>query len=990
MRGVLRLARGPFLMFAVLSVPAPAASQVEDSVTLRIRESLRLLERAPAPDTATLPGDTAALGPGARAVSRRAGRSVGASRDTVAAALLGLSGYDATQYRGLAAEFDAAERMLVLQGDSARRASLQREGTALTADSVIRYDETRRRIAGWGRPVFTPAEGDPVESRQIIFDLEQERGTALGARTHFSEGANWYVTGDLPSVSPETVFGTETHFTSCDLEVPHYHFTADQVKIVAGRILVARPVRLYFADVPVAWLPFIAQNLGSGRASGLLTPRFSLNDIVRTSGGYRRRVSNVGFYWAISDYADATVAFDWFSDNFTSVTGSVRYAWTRQFLNGNVNVRRYWQHEGGSQLAFDTNHDWRMDERTSLRLSGRYSSSSEFLRRNSFDPREITQTINSTGGLDRRFGWGNVSVSGNRDQYLSDDRVEMTLPQLQLNLSSITLFRAPPGRGSWWNNLTWSGGAGGSRRTTDREPEIGEPVTAATADVENVTARVRSTISLGNLSWSKSVSLERASVLQVPIDFGLPGLGLGTSPTGRPLMSSAAATTEADEFLGDITRTDLNWQTSIGYQQRLIGSTTLTPSLSLRGAARRSDTIDVASDRFVSSPTRLSFGASLKSDVFGFFPGVGAFEAIRHKLSPGIEFSYAPDVTSSEIQERVFGRQAIRPRKELTLSLNQTFEAKRRPREGDTAAVAADRGAPPPTAPGAFQRPGVLAPTRAPRADIVMLLALRTTAVQYDFVEAEEEGDALLGFQTTRISNQISSDFLRGLSISMSHDLFDDSTIKLADGGTRRERRFDLHLADLNFGFSLDNRSALFRGFGLFGGAEEDTTAAVRTEDEELEDEEPEDPFSEPTSVTDESTVIPGGDSRGVRAARSERPSRRAQPVGAWSANFSYSLARPRDSSREASSMLGATLSLRPTSLWSASWRTSYDLEQGSFNDHMIRLTRDIHDWEAHFDFSQTATGNWSFRFEVSLKANRDIKFDYDQRSIVTPPRTTR
>ena len=33
-------------------------------------------------------------------------------------------------------------------------------------------------------------------------------------------------------------------------------------------------VKLYFADVPVAWLPFFAQSLGSGRASGILTPRF--------------------------------------------------------------------------------------------------------------------------------------------------------------------------------------------------------------------------------------------------------------------------------------------------------------------------------------------------------------------------------------------------------------------------------------------------------------------------------------------------------------------------------------------------------------------------------------------------------------------------------------------------------------------------------------------------------------------------------------------
>ena len=30
----------------------------------------------------------------------------------------------------------------------------------------------------------------------------------------------------------------------------------------------------------------------------------------------------------------------------------------------------------------------------------------------------------------------------------------------------------------------------------------------------------------------------------------------------------------------------------------------------------------------------------------------------------------------------------------------------------------------------------------------------------------------------------------------------------------------------------------------------------------------------------------------------------------------------------------------------------------------------------------QTATGNWSFRFEVSLTDNRDLKFDYRQRNL--------
>jgi hypothetical protein len=80
--------------------------------------------------------------------------------------------------------------------------------------------------------------------------------------------------------------------------------------------------------------------------------------------------------------------------------------------------------------------------------------------------------------------------------------------------------------------------------------------------------------------------------------------------------------------------------------------------------------------------------------------------------------------------------------------------------------------------------------------------------------------------------------------------------------------------------------------------------------------------------------------------------------------------------------MITGSLQLQPTDAWTLAWQTAYDLERGAFNDHSIRLTRDLHEWQANFDFLQTATGNWSFRFEVSLLANRDLKFDYDQQNL--------
>ena len=959
---------------AWIGSPKGGTAQSADSVSVRLMESLRLLNRPPGADTGAA-ADSLSVTP-FQVVSRPGQVQVFPATDSVMEAILGFPGYEATRYRGTAADYDAATRLLILQGDSVNRAGIDRQGTQLTADSVIRYDAANGLIRAEGIPLFSPAEGDPVEGRRILYDVAAQRGSAIGAKTQYSQGATWFVTGDLPSVTPSVVYGEHTDFTSCDLTVPHYHFAADEIKIVAGNILVARPVRLYFADVPVAWLPFFAQSLGTGRASGILTPRFGVNDIVRTSRGYRRRVSNVGFYWAMSDYTDATLALDWFSGNFTSLTGSFRYTWLRQFLNGSLNLRRYWRDEGGSELAFDTNHDWQMDERTNLRLSGRYTSSTDFVRENSFDPLEITQSVNSTGGIDRRYSWGNLSVSGTRDQYLSDDRVEMTLPALQLNLATITLFRAPALRAKWYNNVTWSGGLQGKRRSTDRSPGVGESITAANRDVRNLSGGVRSSLGLGHLSFSQRVNIDRSSLFQLPVGPLNPSLGL--SPSGRILLPTAA-TAEAyaldpTQALADVAQTNLTWQTSIGYQRTLIGSTTLTPSVSVSGRARRSDTIAVAHDRFVSAPTRFAFGASLKSDLFGFFPGVGPYEAIRHKLSPGIDFSFAPAVTSSELQARLFGRQAILPRKEITLSVNQTFEAKRREVPGDSPGAVAVAPAPafPADTAGGLSAGGLSTDGlgRAQRADIVTLLALRTSAVQYDFVEADSSG-FLLGFKTTRIENQISSSLLRGLSISMGHDLFADTTVAMPGGGTHTKRRFAPHLADLNLGFSLNSRSALFRGFGLFGKADSVTTPANVNQPEE-------EPDLQAAPTIDDASVIPGVDRRQAASAANRLAN---SDVGSWGAGFSYSLARPRDSSRLASQMLSVSFTLKATALWDLSWRTSYDLERGGFNDHVIALTRDIHDWQARFDFVQTATGNWAFRFDVALKSNSDFKFDYRQHS---------
>jgi hypothetical protein len=932
-----------------------------DSSRIRVMERLRRLGRPVGYDSVLYVQDSARLAAAAEG-SRPAASAQG---DSVTSALLALPGYTLTEYQGGAADFRAQERILVLTAPQDGRARVAREGMLVEADTSVTFDQTTGRMQMVGNPTFTPPEGDAIQSSTMVYDLDEARGSAIDAETSYTQaGARWLVRGDMPYAAQDSSFMSHARFTSCELEVPHYHFETDEIKIVGGNVLVARGVRLYFADVPVFWLPFIAQSLSSGRSSGLLTPRFSVNDIVRTSGGYRRRVSNVGFYWAMSDYSEALVALDWFSDTFTSLTASTGYRWNRQFLQGDLNVRQYWQADGSTQRAVDTRHSWRMDERTDLRLSGRYASSNDFVRENSFNPREVTQSIDSEGGINRRFDWGQLSVSANRQQYLSDDRTEWVLPSANLSLSPITLFRAAPSEASFWNNMTWSGSSSVRRSTLDRV----QPDTFAISQANTVknAGFVRSNLSIGSLTFGQSVDLAQDQTLGVPEALLL----LGDSAAPADLITGAPAR--------DISQSNVNWSTSVNYQQQLIGSTTLTPRLSVTGRMFRSDTSSLAQS-FVAAPPRIAFGAQLKTDIYGFYPGVGSFDVIRHKLSPSFDYQWSPESTPNDLQRQVFGARVLQPQNALAITLNQTWEARRAEAEtpagsaapGGAAGQLVDSlGMPLEPVPGAgtpVQAAEAGGPRRLPRAQIVNLLALRTSVVRYDFVQADSAGSFLQGFETTRLSNQISSDLLRGLSVSMDHELFDD---RLGPDRRIEERRFDPHLSQVNLSFSLGSGSSLFRWLGLFGaGGEGD--APQEPESDGLDD-----PF-DVQGATDESTVIPTSGSAQRAAPRAASGS-----VGAWSANFSYSLQRPRAAGNPSSQMITGMLRLQPTPAWELSWRTAYDVEAGAFNDHSIRLTRDLHRWQANFDFLQTATGNWSFRFEVSLLDNRDLKFDYDQQNL--------
>ncbi|MGH7529677.1 MAG: hypothetical protein ACREMN_04780, partial [Gemmatimonadales bacterium] len=107
--------------------------------------------------------------------------------------------------------------------------------------------------------------------------------------------------------------------------------------------------------------------------------------------------------------------------------------------------------------------------------------------------------------------------------------------------------------------------------------------------------------------------------------------------------------------------------------------------------------------------------------------------------------------------------------------------------------------------------------------------------------------------------------------------------------------------------------------------------------------------------------------------------------------NVGVSFSRSRaDTSRAQRNRAGQRVitlesSFSPTRNWTARWYTSYDLGTGQFPQHRVSFERDLDRWRASFHFYQSANGNFSFSFNISLIDQPDIKFDYDQSTFVRP-----
>lgn len=920
--------------------------------------------------------------------------------DSTMRALLGKSGYSITRYKGDTAFFDATSRSLDLLAAKKSRVVVDRDSQIVVSDTGIYYREATRHVTTGGHYILSnPGSGqaDIAGYGPVDYNFPERSVRVTNARLPVNNGEVWYmdvgvaqVVLDSSKTGSPTVYVKGRSLTSCNDSIPDYRFEFKYAKRT-GTTLVAGPVVLYLQDIPIAWLPFIFTDTKPGRHSGILVPQFGIGDIVRNSPSYRRNIDHAGYYWALNDYMDFSTWLDWRSGaGGTSVdpgwlrfNGEWDYKWLDRFLGGRIGVSRTQQFDDQTNTAISWGHQQDFSHDSHFNSNINYVTSTVLQRQNTFNPYSALATISSQATYQSKLGPASFSIGATRKQYPGRPQVDQTFPTLSITSTAISPAK--------WLSWTPSFSFTRSDVLSMDQPGIG----LYNYSIDSITGIRDSTLNKHRSSSNSSITFD--TPLQI---------------FGKDLKNSFRITQQRNNFAqqfpiydvetGDIkdTRvfaatysTDIDWTPDFSLPPLAQNRFNLTPSLSLQNVDP--GPFWVASERtngqFVQQSKRVTAGLSASPTLFHLFGGFGPFQRIRHQISPTLSYTWAPAGHVSDEYLAALGRTrkgylGALAQNAVTFGLTQNFEAKLKAR--DT--------------------------TGAEAGKVIRLLTINTTPISYDFVRANSPTvhSKLAGFTNETWGYSLNSELLPGFDFSSQYSLFQGSP--LSDTA-----KFSPYLTTISASFNVSrDQNPLTVLARLFGKAVPPPNPAA-------------------------GQLVPGQDDAQARALAAQPVAgNRANdrfilpPTQGWRASFTFSRSSPRPpvggniieydprarceqnfgtnqllvdtclaqlattpttevpvTSQTAggpayhipaTTSLNGNINFNLTNKWTAAWQTTYDFERHEFASHLVSLQRDIHDWRALFGFSQSPNGNFAFNFSIALKADADLKFDYNRATVRT------
>ena len=313
--------------------------------------------------------------------------------------------------------------------------------TDKTLDANFILDSTGKKI---GKPIFS--EGNQsYETDKITYNFDSRKAKIKGIVTQLDDA---YMQGeDVKKNEYDELFISHAKYTTCNLAEPHFHISANKIKVIPGKKVVSGPFHLKFGDVPTP-LGFIFGMFPQPKkkVSGLIMPNYGEE---KRRGFYLR---DGGYYFAVNDHIDLRITGDIYSKGSYGGTIATNYN-KRYSYNGslrfNYNKSKLGDFENPSE-SNDFSLSWSHNP-DSRGKSSRFSSSVNF-QTNSYNQNKnlvysnfnesINAQFNSNISYSKTFnGPFNLSANLRHSQNVQTKKVNLTLPDVSYNMSRIYPFK---------------------------------------------------------------------------------------------------------------------------------------------------------------------------------------------------------------------------------------------------------------------------------------------------------------------------------------------------------------------------------------------------------------------------------------------------------------------------------------------------------------------------------------------------------------------
>ncbi|SFC63741.1 hypothetical protein SAMN05421747_1176 [Parapedobacter composti] len=456
-----------------------------------------------------------------------------------------------------------------------------------------RYDNNGRYI---GRPVVIFPNESPKVVDSLRYDFETKNGNAFGIFTEVDGG---FIQA---SKIRKNVYNEMSLFhgmySTCNLPQPHTHFGIHISKgIVTENQIIAGPAYLVMENVPLQFvaIPFGFFPKPDKRASGFLFPTFG----EEFSRGFFMR--DIGWYLAFNDYWDSEIRGTMYSKGSYEASILSNYRVNYKF-DGGFNIRYANTKngvEGTSQYRStkDFNVTWNHSQRQEANPGTTFSANVNFGTSSYFQNTAAGATYNyeqltrnnmsSSISYGKTFADGKVNFTSSLShrQDMTRNEVFLELPTFSLNVSSFNPFDSKDrvGEQKWYQRITMGYSLQGRNSVTAQEA--------------------------GLFSRETLEKFQNGFQHQIPINLSLNVM-------------------KYFQFNTSVSYTE-RWYLQ-SYRRRLDN----TPG----GFEEVRDTVPGFNRAY-----DYSMSTGLSTKIYGMYPKMGKIQAMRHVITPSVNFNYRPD-----------------------------------------------------------------------------------------------------------------------------------------------------------------------------------------------------------------------------------------------------------------------------------------------------------------------------------------------------------